>query len=351
MSAAATPMASLFESEAAEIPALAARQFERLRRELPDVISRLDRLAPALVATIARGSSDNAAAFAAYLVGLRLALPTASVPPSLASVYGRTLRLERAVVLAISQSGASPDLCAAVAHARAGGALTLGLVNEAGSALGRAVDMVIKMGAGPELAIAATKTFILSLTAVMHLIAEWTRDAALMAALKDLPASLARCDGIDWNAAINLLAGKDAAFVVGRGPMLPVARELALKLKEVCGIHAEAVSAAELLHGPISIASPSVAAIVLAGDERMKASIDEAMSRLRAASASVLLFTPHAEDSRQEVEVIAVPAASDSLLQPVVTLHAAYPLVARVARARGRDPDRPPHLVKITRTL
>jgi len=344
-------MASLLEHEAAETPALASRQFERLRRELPGVVARIEQSSPALIATIARGSSDNAAAFAAYVAGLRLALPAASLPPSLASVYRRTLRLERAVVLAISQSGASPDLCAAVAGARDGGALTLGLTNASDSALAHTVDIVIEMGAGPELAVAATKTFLLSLTALLHLVAEWTRDSALIAALEELPATLARCNRVEWDTAVQPLAEHDDAFVVARGPMLPIGRELALKLKEVCGVHAEAVSAAELLHGPISLASPSLPAIVLAGDEPTKASVDEALSRLHAAGASVVLLSPHEEDLGQHAHVVSVPRASDPLLQPVATLHAAYPLTARIARARGRDPDHPPHLAKITRTM
>jgi len=227
----------------------------------------------------------------------------------------------------------------------------LGLTNATGSALAHTVDIVIEMGAGPELAVAATKTFLLSLTALLHLIAEWTRDSALVAALEELPATLTRCDRADWNAAVQLLAEHDDAFVVARGPMLPIGRELALKLKEVCGIHAEALSAAELLHGPISLASPSLPAIVLAGDAPTKASVDEAVSRLHAAGASVIFLSSHEEALGQQAHVVSVPKASDPLLQPVVTLHAAYPLTARIARARGRDPDHPPHLAKITRTI
>lgn len=345
-------LASRFEDEAAQTPELAARQFRRLADELPDVIERLDRLSPALFATIARGSSDNAAAFAGYLFGMRLALPTASLPPSLASVYGRTLRLERALVLAVSQSGASPDLVAAAAHARAGGAWTLGLVNVTGSPLSREVQATIEIGAGRERAVAATKTFMLSATAVVHVLAAWTRDAALLAALEDLPGPLRDCAGVDWRAAVDLLAGKDAVFVIGRGPTLPVARELALKLKEVAGIHAEAASAAELLHGPISIASPSLPAIVFAGDDHTGASVNEAVGRLQAAGASVLVLATDASGSTEEWTV-AIPQAKGRhpLLQPLVALHAAYRLVAEVARARGRDPDHPLHLVKVTRTL
>jgi glucosamine--fructose-6-phosphate aminotransferase (isomerizing) len=342
---------SKLESEASEAPALAARQFERLTQVLPGLLERLQRLAPPLMGTIARGSSDHAAAFAGYLVGLRLGLPVASLPPSLASVYGRTLHLERALVLAISQSGASPDLSAAVASAKTGGAFTLGLVNEVGSALGRVVDMEIEIGAGAELAVAATKSFVLSLSAVVHLVAAWTRDATLLKALESLPATLAQCEPVDWAAATRLLAAHEDVFVVGRGPTLPVAREFALKLKEVCGIHAEAMSAAELLHGPISIASPLLPAIVLAGDEQVRPTVDAAISRLRAAGAPVVLLATSHEDGAGGIEIVTVPTASEPLLQPIVAIHAAYRFFAALARARGRDPDHPPHLQKVTRTL
>jgi glutamine---fructose-6-phosphate transaminase (isomerizing) len=342
---------SKLESEAGEAPELVARQFDRLTQVLPALLERLQRLAPPLMATIARGSSDHAAAFAGYLVGLRLGLPVASLPPSLASVYGRTLRLERAVVLAISQSGASPDLSAAVVSAKTGGAFTFGLVNEAGSALGRVVDAEIEIGAGAELAVAATKSFVLSLSAVVHLVASWARDATLLRALESLPATLTRCQSVDWAAATRLLAAHEDVFVVGRGPTLPIAREFALKLKEVCGVHAEAMSAAELLHGPISIASPLLPAIVLAGDEQVRPTVDAAISRLRAAGAPVLLLAISHESGMDDLEVVTVPKAPDPLLQPLVAIYAGYRFFVTLARARGRDPDYPPHLQKVTRTL
>jgi len=342
---------SQLENEASETPGLAARQFERLTQVLPGLLERLQGLAPTLMATIARGSSDHAAAFAGYLVSLRLGLPVASLPPSLASVYGRTLRLERAVVVAISQSGASPDLSAAVASAKRGGAFTLGLVNEAGSALGGVVDAEIEIGAGAELAVAATKSFVLSLSAVVHLVGVWVRDATLLKALEGLPAMLAQCQSVDWSAATRLLAAHEDVFVVGRGPTLPIAREFALKLKEVCGIHAEAMSAAELLHGPISIASPLLPAIVLAGDEQVRPTIDAAISRLRTAGAPVVLLATSHEKGPGGVEIVTVPTASDPLLQPISAIYAAYRFFAMLARGRGRDPDHPPHLQKVTRTL
>jgi glucosamine--fructose-6-phosphate aminotransferase (isomerizing) len=340
-------MPSRFETEAAQIPRLAAQQFARLRDELPATVARLDALTPALLATIARGSSDNAAAFVAYLVGLRLRLPAASLPPSLASVYGTTLRLDRACVLAVSQSGQSPDLILALQQAKAGGACTLGLVNEPASALARAVDVAIDIGAGREAATAATKSFVLSAIAGLHLAGRWARDAAMLDALERLPGALGDFEPQDRDAALDLLADADDVFVIGRGPALPIAQELALKLKEVCGIHAEALSAAELLHGPIALAAPGRPAIVFAGDDRTRPSVDEAVSRLAAAGTPVLVL---ATEDRPAARSFRVPDAGHPILQPLAALHATYTLIAELGRARGRDPDRPPHLSKVTRT-
>jgi glucosamine--fructose-6-phosphate aminotransferase (isomerizing) len=342
-------MDSLFEREAGEVPALAAGQHHRLSQIMPPLIERLGRLSPHLAATIARGSSDHAAEFAGYLFGLLLGLPTASIPPSLASVYRRSLRLDRALVVAISQSGASPDLLAAVRSARANGACTLGLVNLETSPLASAVDAVLPIGAGNEQAVAATKTFMLSATAIAHLVARWSNDRPLLDALARLPDALRDCASADWSAAVDMLAEHDSCFVVGRGPGLPLARELALKLKEACGLHAEALSAAELLHGPIAIASPQLPSIVIGGDESSRETLLAAIAKLHFARSPVIVISGTEEDAA--ATRIRIPDASHPLLQPLLAMQSTYPMLAALARARGRDPDRPRQLQKITRTL
>jgi glucosamine--fructose-6-phosphate aminotransferase (isomerizing) len=343
------PAASAFEREAEQIPSLLAQQADQIGARLAPLVARLDQRDPTLFATIARGSSENAAAFARYAVSLQLGLPAAPLPPSIASVYARTLRMERALVLAISQSGASPDVALAARAARAGGALCVGLLNEAGSALGQELDIEIPMGAGPERAVAASKTFVVSVTAALHLIAAWGRDEGLRSALAALPESLVRCGAEDWTVAARALTGCAQVLVVGRGPALPIAQELALKLGEVAGLHARAHSAAELLHGPISIASHATPAIVFAGDRRGHDSVVDAVTHLRAAGAAVVMLAPEAIDTASD-QLIQVPAAQHDLLQPLVALYAAYRFLAQLARERGRDPDHPPHLEKATRT-
>jgi glucosamine--fructose-6-phosphate aminotransferase (isomerizing) len=171
----------------------------------------------------------------------------------------------------------------------------------------------------------------------------------LRSALALLPETLARCGAEDWTAAARALTGRTQVLVVGRGPALPIAQELALKLGEVAGLHAQAHSAAELLHGPISMASAATLAIVFAGDRSSHDSVMEGAARLRAAGAAVVMLGSHVTRTASG-DLIQVPASGHKLLQPLVALYAAYPFLAQLARERGRDPDRPPHLEKATRT-
>src|SRR5581483_4922255 len=155
------------------------------------------------------------------------------------------LRLDGQLFLAISQSGRSDDLIAGAAMARAGGALTAALVNEVASPLAAACDIVLPLGAGPETSVAATKSFVASLAALLHLVALWGADSSLRAALERLPARLVAAQDLDWSAAQDAMADAASLVTIGRGPTLAIAREAALKLKEVANLPAEAFSGAE----------------------------------------------------------------------------------------------------------
>src|SRR6202011_905706 len=211
------------------------------------------RLAPRAVVTCARGSSDHAATYAKYLIETRLGVLTSSAAPSVSSVYAAKADLSGTVFLAISQSGASPDLLAAVANAKAAGATIVALVNVETSPLAQAADFTIPLCAGTEQSVAATKSYIGSLAAIIHLVAFWARDAELLDALAQVPARLERAWKLDWRPALAHLQPARDLYVVGRGLGLGVAQEAALKLKETCGLHAEALSAAELRHGPMAL--------------------------------------------------------------------------------------------------
>ncbi|HSD73230.1 MAG TPA: SIS domain-containing protein, partial [Steroidobacteraceae bacterium] len=224
--------------EAGESATVVARQLaenEALMRELGE---RLHRSPPHFIMTGARGSSDHAATFAKYVFETRLGIATASAAPSVSSLYGAAQNLSGVLFLAISQSGRSPDLLQQAEAARGAGATVVALVNDADSPLAQVASFVVPLHAGVERSVAATKSYIASLTAILHLTARWNRDPRLTRALQDLPAVLRTAWTLEWSEVIELLIDAHNLFVIGRGLGLGIAQEAALKLKETCGLHA-----------------------------------------------------------------------------------------------------------------
>ena len=212
------------------------------------------------VVIAARGSSDHAAIYAQYLFGVRLGLPVGLATPSIVSLYGAAPRFGRALVIGISQSGASPDIVGVVAAARDQGVPTIALTNEPGSALAATADHLVDLGAGPELAVAATKTYTAELLALAILAAALGSGEDPRVAdpgLGQVPAVLERAFGAedDARAVAAGLAAHEACIVVGRGFEYATARELALKLKELAQVVADPYSAADFRHGPLALVS------------------------------------------------------------------------------------------------
>src|SRR5216683_2892451 len=246
-----------------EAPQALSRQQRELAAPLAELVACLARRPPQLVVTCARGSSAHAATFAKHLIELYLGIPVAAAAPSIASVYHSQLRLKDQLFLAISQSGSSEDLVESAAMARAAGALTAALVNTPQSPLAVACDVVLPMAAGPELSIAATKSFVASLAALLRLTALWAADGGLRSAVDRLPERVAAAGALDWSPALDVMAPAASLIAIGRGPTLAIAREAALKLKEVANLHAEAFSGAEFQHGPMALVSTSYPILVL----------------------------------------------------------------------------------------
>jgi glucosamine--fructose-6-phosphate aminotransferase (isomerizing) len=301
---------------------------------------------PRLVMTCARGSSDHAATYAKYLIETVLRIPVSSASPSVSSLYGARTASDRTLCLAISQSGGSPDLVATVAALREGGAAALALVNTAGSPLAVAAGHELALGAGPERSVAATKSYICSLSAVARLVALLRPDAALLSALETLPAALDEAWHADWSPLVDLLAGHRRLYVIGRGYGLGIAQEAALKFKETCQLHAEAYSAAEVLHGPSALIGPDMPLMVFRQQDETTAGVDALIDEARARGAPVLVA------GAAPAGAIALPAAPlHPALQPIAQIQSFYRAVEALSRARGLDPDRPPHLRKVTQTL
>lgn len=332
--------------EVAEIPAAAARFLDRSAAARAAAAAALRAADPAVIVTVARGSSDHAATYLKYAVELAAGVPVASVGPSVASVYHRPLRLRRAAAIAISQSGQSPDIVAMLRAAGEGGAVTLALTNAEGSPLAAAAQHPLPLHAGPEQSVAATKSFVVSVLAGLALVADWTGDAELGAAVAGAPDAFAAALALDWSPLAARLARAQSAYVLGRGPAFAIAAEAALKLKETSGLHAEGYSAAEVLHGPAAIVQAAFPVLALGAGDAAQAGLAETAARLAGQGADVFL-TGGAAPGAQALPWV---AGVHPLLSPLCLAVAFYACVEGLARRRGFDPDRPPHLRKVTET-
>ena len=332
-------------AEIRDTPAAVARLLKGEGAALAELGRRLRARDPAVVVTSARGSSDNAAAFFKYLCEILLGVPVASVGPSVASLYGAPLRLKGAVVVSVSQSGQSPDIVALQGAARAAGAFSIAVVNQEGSPLAEGADAVVALGAGLERSVAATKTCVASAAALAALVAEWADDAALRAAVARLPETLDAAVRQDWTAALPVFAEAASAYVVGRGPALPMAAEAALKLKETASLHAEAFSGAEVMHGPLQLLEPGFPILAFAQGDASREAMRGSAARLAAAGGRV--FTAAAEEGAE----LRAAATGHPLLDPLSTLLSFYGFAEALSRTRGHDPDRPSLLRKVTETV
>jgi glucosamine--fructose-6-phosphate aminotransferase (isomerizing) len=334
-------------AETLEAPAAAARMLAADADRLRETVDALRADPPRALLTLARGSSDHAAAHFAYLAMARLGLLAASLPPSLLTLHPPRLAAQGLLAVAFSQSGRSPDLVQSLQQLRAGGARTLAFVNEPGSPLAGAAERSFGLHAGPERSVAATKSVVAQLVAGARLVAAWEGDLTLQAAVHALPELLAEALAVDWSAALPVLVSARQLYVVGRGTGLPAAHEIALKLKETCALHAEAYSGAELRHGPMALVQPGFPVLLLAPHGPAHEGLLALASELRARRATVLLAAPAGTPGA----TLPLPATAHEALGAIPAVLAAYPLAEALARARGLDPDAPRHLSKVTLTL
>ena len=300
----------------------------------------------------ARGSSDHAAIYAQYLLGLRQRLPAALATPSLYTLYQAPPCLEGALVVGISQSGMSPDIVAVIEEARRQGQLTVAITNDPASRLGAAAEYVIPLHAGEERSVAATKTYTAELLAAAMLSAALSADPALLTELQALPQAVAAV--LELNAAITCQAERyrymTQTVTLGRGLTYTTALEAGLKLKEMTYISANAYSTADFLHGPIAILQPGFPLVAVAPGGHtfpdMLSTIVE--SRKRGAEPVVISDTQEALDLAQTP--LPLPAGIPEWLAPIAAIVPAQLFARALAAAKGHNPDQPRGLQKITET-
>jgi glucosamine--fructose-6-phosphate aminotransferase (isomerizing) len=314
------------------------------------------------VVIAARGSSDHAAVYAQYLFGARLQLPVALATPSLTSLYGVELRLDRALVIGISQSGKSPDIVGAVAAARRQHAPTIAITNDPTSDLAVAAEHVIDLAAGEERAVAATKTYTADLLSVALLVVAIERrlrgdgvtpdvgDAEPELAMVPAAIEAAIRTEDQAEAVARHLARHDRLIVVGRGFEYATARELALKLKELAQVAADPYSAADFQHGPFALVEAGFPLIAIAPSGPTAADLDALLDRLSELDVDRVVLSDRSEALERASIGIRLPSILPEWLRPIATIVPGQLLALHLALARGLDPESPRWIRKVTLT-
>ena len=305
-----------------------------------------------LIVLVARGSSDNAALFGRYLLEITTGIPVALAAPSVHTLYGARLRMPRALVVGVSQSGEGEDINRVLESAREGGAYTVGITNEPASTMARVVDEALLMHGGRERSVAATKTFT---GQMMHfyMLAEALAGGGARLGYEAIPDHAARA--LELRAEVEGLVERyvfvENCVVVGRGLMYGNAYELALKLMETCYVVAERFSSADFFHGPLAIVERHFPVVAFAAPGVTLPGVKELLGRLRELRADVLAVTSDEEVARLCTRSVRMDASVGELLAPIPYIIPAQLFAALLADAKGLDPDAPRSLAKVTRTL
>jgi glutamine---fructose-6-phosphate transaminase (isomerizing) len=331
-----------FETMAA--PAQVRLQLQQDEGLYAALVESLQREPPAGLVTLARGSSDHAADYLAYLVMARLGRLVTSLPMSLLTLMPSRLISQGLVSFSFSRSGRGQDVVACTTRLTRQDARTVAFVNDEAAPLASVAKWVLPLRAGTEISLAAPKSFIAQMVASARLVAHWEGDAALIDALHALPDALAVAARQDWSAALAPLVDCQRLYVIARGTGLPVALEAALKFKETCAIQAEAYSGAELGHSPVALIDKGCPVLVFAPQGPAQPGLLMLAAELRQRGARVLLAAP---EGTPQAELGLVSTGHEDL-DPIAAIQSFYPMVEALAFMRGQDPDHPRHARKAT---
>jgi glucosamine--fructose-6-phosphate aminotransferase (isomerizing) len=326
------------KQEAEQAAQLIREQLVRNQSVVESVASRLTTYAPHSVMFVGRGSSDHAGTFAKYLIEIEIGIPAFAAAPSIATVYNRTVDLSKTLVIIISQSGRSPDILEQAKQAKNSGALCLALVNDENSPLTEIVDFVIPLSAGEEKSVAATKSYLATLSAVLQLVAYWKNDSGLINALSQIPDALTVAVNAEQQLRFDDLEKVRNLVVLGRGLGFAVGKEIALKLKEVCAIHAECFSSAEFLHGPVTLVDDQFKILNVSVEDESVRVHQEQILEMKNRGALVV-------DLHQVIQEL------HPRIAPLAVLQRFYLDIESIAVERGLNPDLPRGLKKVTKTI
>jgi glucosamine--fructose-6-phosphate aminotransferase (isomerizing) len=343
---------SYLHQEILEQPAVLQRLLDVERPSVERIAAAIRQAAPRYVMLAARGSSDNAARYGQYLFGAVNGLPVALAAPALYTLYQRPPRLDGALVLAISQSGQSPDIVAVVEEGRRQGALTVALTNEPASPLADAAQHTIALQAGPERSLAATKTYTASLMALALLSTTLAGDAGHTQSLQAVPGFVAE---VLASAPAILQAAEryrymDACVVASRGYNYATAFEITLKLKELAYVLAEPYSLADFRHGPMAVVERDFPVITVVPEGVMASGLLEFLRQLRERQAEIMVISALDEALSMAQTPLALPRGMPEWISPLAAVVPGQIFALGLTQAKGLDPDHPRGLRKVTLT-
>jgi glucosamine--fructose-6-phosphate aminotransferase (isomerizing) len=346
------------EQESFQSLDIISKQNSQSQKDFLPLMKQLKKKPPFFVATLGRGSSDHAANFAKYAIEAHLGLMGASIAPSIHTLCQAKLNYKNSLVLGISQSGKSDDIIECLAYAKKQGALTVTFVNDERSPFATESTYCIPLLAGTEQAVAATKSFVASLSRIVQLVAYWSGQRVLLKHLETLVSLLQKQPQPHDKNVLEIFKNKKSLFVVGRGLGRSIALESALKFKECCGIHGEGLSGAELFHGPLELVKKNFPIFLYLHRDKSLPSMLELLAVLYSKKAKILLAGPQNlinSKTHPLFDKVAtfptMPLSVHPLCDSIASIYSFYPLVAQLAKLKGKNPDFPKNLAKITRTF
>lgn len=344
-------MSSQLEQEIFSQPEVIARLLDRETRHIRDLVAKLPPFDYVLVA--ARGSSDHAATYAQYSWGTHAGYPVALTAPSLHTLYNRPPRMKNALVIGISQSGQSPDIVTVLNEAKRQGRPTIAITNYGNSPLAAAADNVIEMHAGPERSVAATKTYLAQLVIMMLFAAAWNGEEQRFAELQQLPEAItiALQSSTEIAQRTERYRYMDGCVVIGRGYNYSTAFELALKLKELTYLMANAYSSADFRHGPIATVHEGLPTILIMPSGDTLDDMLDLTAELQQRRAELLIISDTPQALKLARTAFPLTAYVPEWIGPAINIIPGQLLALYLALTRGLDPDMPRGLNKITRTL
>lgn len=329
---------SLMAIEAEQAAEKIALQLQQNQPLMLQIAKALNQFQPVMTMIVGRGSSDHAGVFAKYLFEIETGIPTFAAAPSVATVYNKSLKVPQCLVIVISQSGRSPDILEQTRQLKQGGAFCVALLNDEQAPLADLVDFVVPLAVGKEKSVAATKSYLATLSALLQLVAYWQNDEKLKLALDTIPTALTAATLAEPQLTTSDLEGVNNLVVLGRGLGYAVSKEIALKLKEVCSIHAEAFSSAEFLHGPVTLVENRLKVLDVQVCDESNLAHSEQVSEIISRGGDLV----HLHQGNIEIH---------PRIAPLAVLQRFYLDIEKVAVECGLNPDEPVGLKKVTETL